>query len=57
MAGIFRATRVLRAESVLTTAKNVASKATAADAGVLKKGARRDPELYVGPLQTTKALE
>lgn len=44
----FRATRPLRASGVTSGAENAASAASReADKNALKKGARRDPELYV----------
>ena len=44
----FRATRLLRQSGVNSGSPN-ASEATEVRKGVLQKGARRDPELIVGP--------
>lgn len=46
----FRATRPLRASGVNSGAENAASQAgREADKSAIKKGAKRDPELYVCP--------
>lgn len=52
---MFRVTRVLRADVAASASKAIKKSGTGRDA-VLKRGAKRDPELYVCPLTRRQAM-